>query len=135
MLVKVKPAKGQAACATIVTKRPAGVDLILAVKAGQVALGEIRGYGTEQSVEPGRDGSDQVELRFTQVSEVNDPGFRTFLKDWAMKSASVVQPGCRSSVPARPRVMNTIFFQASWSSSVVQHDFEQIVEAWFNFES
>lgn len=66
--------------ATVVTKRPAGVDLELLVPPGSVPLGRINDLGEERAVQH-KEGLDQVHIRFTTVDQVHAPRLRELLKD------------------------------------------------------
>jgi excinuclease ABC subunit A len=77
--VLVNYRRGKERIATVVTKRPAGVDLELFVPKGSVTLGQIAALGDEPAVKPHRDGVDLVGLRFTDVQQIASPKLRTFL--------------------------------------------------------
>ncbi len=71
--------RGKSRLATIVTKRPAGVDLEVFVPAQTVSLGSITDLGEEPSVRTGDDGIDLVGLRFTETAQIQTSELRKFL--------------------------------------------------------
>jgi excinuclease ABC subunit A len=73
--------------ATLVTKRPDGLDLELYAPAGQVPLGQIADLGVDPSIVPHRSGEDAVRLRFTKMDHVTSPKLWEFLATVAPKSA------------------------------------------------
>ncbi len=78
--VLVSYRKGKDRLASVVTKRPAGVDLEILVPAGSVPLGRVTNFGVAPSVESAGEGSDKVCLRFTKVGQFAVPALRTFLE-------------------------------------------------------
>ncbi len=70
------------AWATVHTKRRGGVDLALAARAGQIALGRIAHLGEEREITPDRDGGEQVKFRFSTVAQVAAPDLAKFLKEF-----------------------------------------------------
>jgi len=71
---------GKSPIASIVTKRPAGVDLNVFVPEGSVQLGQIAGFGIDPEVASHRDGLDVLRLRFTTVDQVRSDKLATFLQ-------------------------------------------------------
>jgi len=66
--------------ASIVTKRPAGVDLSLYVPSGSVQLGQIASFGLSQEVAAFKNGLDTVQVRFSTVGQVTAAGLKSFLR-------------------------------------------------------
>ncbi len=79
MLVNFK--NGSLPLARITTKRPAGVDLELYAPTGWASLGQIADLGEEPAIKPGSHGYDTVQLRFTEIGQVQSPK----LRDWLNK--------------------------------------------------
>jgi excinuclease ABC subunit A len=79
--VLVNFAKGKSTIATVVTKRPAGVDLNVFVPAGAIQLGQIAQFGIDPEISSHRDGSEIVRLRFVTIEQVRDAGLKPFLRD------------------------------------------------------
>jgi excinuclease ABC subunit A len=65
--------------ATVVTKRPAGIDLAVIVPSGTVQLGEVATFGIDPEVASHKPGQDVIRLRFTQSTHVKSPELRMFL--------------------------------------------------------
>ena len=78
--VLVSYRQGKRRLASVVTKRPAGVDLEVMVPAGSVALGSIMQLGSEREIRPGTEGVEIVQLRFTGLAEVQSSALREFLQ-------------------------------------------------------
>ncbi len=73
VLVNVK--KGSRRVATIHTKRREGIDLVLHVEKGSLALGRIADYGIDREITPGKNGVDTARIRVRtdeQVDELED---------------------------------------------------------------
>ncbi len=66
--------------ATIVTKRPASLDLVLVVPTGTVPFGRVVNLGVDSAVTNQGTGIDHVMLRFTTEAQINDPALRALLK-------------------------------------------------------
>jgi len=77
--------KNGARLATVVTKRPAGVDLELTVPPGSVPFGRINGVGEEESVQH-KNGVDLVHIRLTTVAQVASPRLRELLIELGHRS-------------------------------------------------
>lgn len=78
--VVVNYALGKAPVVSIVTKRPAGVDLNVFVPTGSVQLGQIAGFGTDPEVVPHhKDGLDIIRFRFTRLDQVRNASLKSFL--------------------------------------------------------
>ncbi|MDX1968401.1 MAG: excinuclease ABC subunit A [Planctomycetaceae bacterium] len=77
--VVVNYRRGKTRLATVVTKRPAGIDLELFVPRQSVSLGSITELGEEPSVRAADDGIDLVGLRFTETSQIQTAELRKFL--------------------------------------------------------
>lgn len=73
------------AWATLHTKRRAGIDLALQNPAGQVALGRIAEFGTEQEITVGRKGQELVSIRFDAMDQLT-PALKAFFKEHAKAS-------------------------------------------------
>jgi len=67
--------------ATLNTKRRAGLDLMLPVEAGRVALGRITDLGSEREISPSRNGSETVRIRFESMNEAMKDRLRDFLSE------------------------------------------------------
>ncbi len=80
--VLVKISRGSHAVATIVTKRPAGVDLVLDVPFGAIPLGRVSALGVNPAVESHKEGRDSVCLRLTTTQQVAVPGLKEVLTAW-----------------------------------------------------
>ncbi len=74
---------GRRRLATVVTKRPAGIDLEVFVPTQSVALGAITGLGEDPEVRPGPDASDIISLRFTTQRQIEQAELRRFLTSLA----------------------------------------------------
>jgi excinuclease ABC subunit A len=78
--VLVNYKRGDERLATVVTKRPAGVDLELLVPAGLVPLGHVADLGSERDVLT-KERVDIVHIRFTNVEQLKSPKLRTLLAE------------------------------------------------------
>lgn len=67
--------------ASLITKRPAHVELILTGPHGRVALGRVASLGRESQVDTGRGGKDQVRMRFVTLSDLKNGNLQEFLKE------------------------------------------------------
>jgi excinuclease ABC subunit A len=66
--------------ATLVTKRPAALDLVIAVPAGSVQLGQVANFGVDSEISHReRSGLDEFRLRFTKVEQVKNKDLHSFL--------------------------------------------------------
>ncbi|QDT18105.1 excinuclease ABC subunit UvrA [Alienimonas californiensis] len=70
------------AFAELHTKRPAGLDLTIAVEPGSLALGRVASLGAERELARHR-GGEAVKLRFRTVTQASDPRLRTLLAELA----------------------------------------------------
>ena len=77
--VVVNYTSGKKPVLNLVTKRPAGLDLVLFVPRGQVQLGQIAGFGIDPEISEHKDDLDAVRIRLTKISQVRLPAFRSFL--------------------------------------------------------
>ncbi len=66
--------------ATLITKRPEGLDLELYAPSGKIALGQIADLGVDPGIVPHRTGEDAIRLRFTKTGQVASPKLREFLQ-------------------------------------------------------
>lgn len=71
--------------ASLVTKRPSGLDLALIVPSGHIQLGEVANFGIDPEITPhNKPGLEVVRLRFTKVEHVSASVLRKFLTQrWA----------------------------------------------------
>jgi excinuclease ABC subunit A len=69
--------------ATLHTKRRGGIDLTLNQPAGRFALGRFASFGDEREIVPGTNGSEQIRIRFTKLSQATVPEFAEFLREHA----------------------------------------------------
>jgi excinuclease ABC subunit A len=75
------PAVGSPPVAELHTKRRSGLDLILHVPAGRVAMGQIATLGGAREISPGRDGREEVKIRFTSLPREREDDVRVLLQD------------------------------------------------------
>lgn len=71
--------QGAKKLATLVTKRPEGLDMELYAPTGKIALGQIADLGIDPAIVPHRSGEDAIRLRFTKLTHVASPKLREFL--------------------------------------------------------
>ena len=81
--VTVQPTGSDTTWATLHTKRRGGIDLVFTNPAGQVALGRIASFGSEQEITVGRNGLETVRIRFDAVEQVS-PELRSFFEEHAV---------------------------------------------------
>ena len=77
--VLVNYKRGAQRLATVVTKRPAGLDLELFVPPGSVPLGRVSDLGSERDVLT-KDGVDIVHIRLTDVAQVRSQRLRALIE-------------------------------------------------------
>jgi excinuclease ABC subunit A len=82
VLVKLYRPAEKTPCATLVTKRPASLDLELLAPTGRITLGTIRKLGADQAIESRSADEDLVRIQLKTVKHVQDPAFIKFLTDW-----------------------------------------------------
>ena len=71
---------GKTTVASLVTKRPTGVELVVYVPSGSIELGQIASIGIDPAIDlRKRTGEDAVVFRFTTVEQVQSKTFRQFL--------------------------------------------------------
>ena len=76
----VVPGQGEP-WATLHTKRPAAIDLVLVGPKGRFALGGVAELGCEREVHTARADRDEVRLKFRNREEVGDPALAAFLRE------------------------------------------------------
>ena len=81
--VTVQLTGSESAGATLHTKRRGGIDLVLTNPAGQVALGRIAAFGSEQEITVGRQGQETLRIRFDAVEQITKE-LRVFFKECVM---------------------------------------------------
>ena len=67
--------------ASVFTKRPAGLDLVLCGPKGRFALGRVAGIGVEREVQTERPDRDLVKFRFIEPEDVQNPDLADFLRE------------------------------------------------------
>ncbi|MFV2065824.1 MAG: excinuclease ABC subunit A, partial [Pirellulales bacterium] len=72
---------GNRAWASLHTKRPDGLDLVLTGPKGRFALGRVARLGAARELRGEANGSEQVKLRFQRRDEVASPELATFLEE------------------------------------------------------
>ncbi|MCA9116023.1 MAG: excinuclease ABC subunit A, partial [Planctomycetaceae bacterium] len=65
----------------IYTKRRGGIDLVLLVEPGSIALGRIASLGHEREISQHSSGRDQVRLRFRRTNQVEHPELQAVLSE------------------------------------------------------
>jgi excinuclease ABC subunit A len=75
------PAVGSPPVAELHTKRRSGIDLILHVPAGRVALGRIASLGDDREVSTGRDSREEVKIRFINLPREQEADVRSLLQE------------------------------------------------------
>ncbi|MCL4112621.1 UNVERIFIED_CONTAM: hypothetical protein GTU68_044007 [Idotea baltica] len=66
--------------AKIMTKRRGGIDLVIPIADGQVAMGRIASFGDEQEVRKTAKGTEEVLIRFTKKNQIS-PKLKSFLAE------------------------------------------------------
>jgi len=91
--------------ASIYTKRPAGLDLLLAGPKNRFALGRVAALGHESELNTQQADKDVVKLRFVDASEVASPELAEFLREHyaavAETTAQSLSPSFRRAAAAK----------------------------------
>ncbi|MBI1347966.1 excinuclease ABC subunit A [bacterium] len=78
--VLVNYKQGKQRLATVVTKRPANIELALPVSQGSVSLGRVADIGEDPEISGGSDGQDIVSLKFTTMKQLLNSKLKDFLQ-------------------------------------------------------
>ncbi len=67
--------------ASLVTKRPAAIDLVIYVSKGSIQLGQVAQLGLVSEIVPSKDGRDAVQIKFNAIAQVQSADLGQFLDE------------------------------------------------------